>query len=172
MARIKKEKLPQPEDLVTRQDSPPGPLFLGKKERDLVKQINDEVIEKVVGQAIIYYPIDRNNTNYHPIYGEAIKKSFLNPIKIHALVSWQGSSTEADEFGVDRKTSITVQFHRRRLTEDQDLYVREGDFVLYGDTFYEITTLNDAKNLFGQVNHGFEIIAKCIKSRESMFNAK
>jgi hypothetical protein len=30
-------------------------------------------------------------------------------------------------------SQITVQFHKRRLEEDQDVYVREGDFVLYGD---------------------------------------
>ena len=37
---------------------PPAPLFLGKKERDLVKQINDELVERVIGQQILYYPID------------------------------------------------------------------------------------------------------------------
>jgi hypothetical protein len=39
-------------------NQPPPPLFLGKKERDLVKQVNDELIERVVGQQIVYYPID------------------------------------------------------------------------------------------------------------------
>ena len=34
---------------------PPPPLFLGKKERDLVKQVNDELIEKVIGQQLLYY---------------------------------------------------------------------------------------------------------------------
>jgi hypothetical protein len=29
---------------------PPSPLFLGEKEKNLVKQINDEIIERVVGQ--------------------------------------------------------------------------------------------------------------------------
>ena len=28
---------------------PPPPLFIGKKERDLIKQVNDELIERVVG---------------------------------------------------------------------------------------------------------------------------
>ena len=37
--------------------APPPPLFVGKKERDLVKQVNDELIEKVIGQQILYYPI-------------------------------------------------------------------------------------------------------------------
>jgi hypothetical protein len=154
------------------QDAPPPPLFLGEKERNLVKQVNDELIERVIGQTIVYYPISREHTNYHPVYGEAIQKTFLAPIKVQALIEWEGSKTTTEVYGIDRVTSITVKFHRRRLTEDQDLFVREGDFLLYGDTFYEIVTLNESKRLFGQIDHKFEIIAKCIKARESIFNAK
>jgi len=153
-------------------ESPPPPLFLGEKERNLVKQVNDELIERVIGQTIVYYPISRELTNYHPIYGEAVQKTFLAPVKINVLVEWEGSKTSTEAFGIDRVTSITVKFHRRRLIEDQDLYVREGDFVAYGDTFYEIVTLNESKRLFGQIDHKFEIIAKCIKARESVFNSK
>ena len=83
--------------------APPPPLFFGKKERDLVKQVNDELIESV--------------------------------------------------------------------TEDQDLYVREGDFVLYGDIYYEIVTLGEPKQLFGQIDHRLEISAKCIRAREGLFDA-
>jgi len=153
-------------------EAPPPPLFLGEKERNLVKQVNDELIERVIGQTVVYYPISREHTNYHPVYGESVQKTFLAPIKVNALVEWEGSKTSTEVFGIDRVTSITVNFHRRRLIEDQDLFVREGDFLLYGDTFYEIATLNESKRLFGQIDHKFEIIAKCIKARESMFNAK
>ena len=51
--------------------------FLGKKERDLVKQVNDELIEKVIGQQILYYSIDLETTNFHDLYGEAIRKNFF-----------------------------------------------------------------------------------------------
>ena len=171
MARKKKSKTSLAENIAKQPEAPPPPLFLGEKERNLVKQINDEVIERVTGQTITYYPISREHTNYN-IYGEAIKKTFLSPVKVQAMVEWEGSKTETKVFGIDRVTSITVKFHRRRLTEDQDLYVREGDFVLYGDVFYEIITIAEPKNLFGQVDYKFEIIAKCIKARESVFNAK
>ena len=60
--------------------SPPPPMFFGKKERDLVKQVNDEIIERVVGQQVLYFPIDIDHTNFHPLYGEAIEKTFLPPI--------------------------------------------------------------------------------------------
>ena len=38
----------------TRPENPPPPLFLGNKERDLVKQVNDELIERVIGQTVVY----------------------------------------------------------------------------------------------------------------------
>lgn len=171
MARKKKTKAELEPDKAAQPDAPPPPLFLGEKERDFVKQINDEVIERVVGQTVTYYPMSRQHTNYN-LYGEAIQKTFLSPIKVLALVEWEGSKTETKVYGIDRVTNITVKFHRRRLTEDQELYVREGDFVLYGDTFYEIVTLAEPKLLFGQIDHKFEVIAKCIKARESVFNAK
>ena len=62
--------------------APPPPLFTGKKERDLVKQVNDELIERVIGQQVVYYPISVEHTNFHPLYGEAIKKTFLRPIRV------------------------------------------------------------------------------------------
>jgi hypothetical protein len=150
---------------------PPPPLFLGKKERDLVKQVNDELIERVIGQQILYYPISIEDTDFHPIYGEAIHKNFLNPIRVYALVEWQGYETETTNLGVDRKSKITVHFHKRRLTEDQNLFVREGDFVQYGDSYYEIVTLNEPKQLFGQIDHLLEITAECVKAREGLFDA-
>ena len=154
----------------TQPAQPPPPLFLGKKERDLVKQVNDEIIERVVGQAVVYYPISTTHTDFHPIYGEAIKKSFLSPIRVYALVEWGGYTTEVTDFGVDRRAQLTVNFHRRRLTEDQDLFVREGDFLLYDDQFYEILTVSEITPIFGQVEHFMEVQAKCIKAREGLFN--
>jgi len=151
---------------------PPPPLFLGKKERDLVKQVNDELIERVIGQGIFYYPISMEYTNYHKLYGEAIEKTFLPPIRVYALIMWEGFVTETTRLGIDKRSSIIVHFHKRRLTEDQDLFVREGDFVKYGEVLYEIATINQPKQIFGQVDHKIEIEAKCIRAREGLFNAK
>ena len=150
----------------------PPPLFLGKKERDLVKQVNDELIERVIGQGVFYYPISMEYTNYHSLYGEATEKSFLAPIRVYALIMWEGYTTEVTKLGIDKKPSIVVHFHNRRLTEDQNLYVREGDFVKYGDTFFEIVSWNQPKQIFGQVDHKMEIEVQCVKAREGLFDAK
>ena len=152
--------------------APPPPLFLGKKERDLVKQVNDELIERVIGQTVAYYPIDIERTNYHDLYGEALVKTFLPPVRVHALVEFEGINTKySTNIGLDKESSVTVHFHKRRLTEDQDLYVREGDFILYGSIHYEIVTLSEPKQLFGQIDHLLEISAKCVRAREGLFDA-
>jgi hypothetical protein len=153
-------------------DAPPPPLFAGKKERDLVKQVNDELLERVVGQTVVYYPIDITTTNYHPLYGEAIRKNFLPAIRVYALIEYDGLKTKyEDNVGLDKEISITVHFHKRRLTEDQDLYVREGDFILYGGKLFEIVNLVEPRPIYGQVEHIMEISALCRHAREDLFDA-
>lgn len=152
--------------------APPAPLFFGVKEKDFVKQINDEISERYLGQQITYYPLDIEHTLYHPVYGEAIEKNFLAPVSVYALVLWEGTSEQAKEGYVDKESNIVVNFQKRRLTEDQDLVVRIGDFVLYGTVFYEIVKLEEPKNLYGQIGYSFEITAKCIRSRRGLFDGK
>ena len=154
----------------TKPTNPPPPLFLGEKERDLVKQVNDEVLERVIGQQILYIPVSTERSNFHDLYGESIEKSFLPPIRIYALVEFDGIKTVTENYGLDKQNNITVKFHQRRLQEDQNVYVREGDFVMYGDNFYEIVSLSDERQLFGQIEHKFQIIAKCIKARKGLIN--
>lgn len=151
--------------------TPPPPLFTGKKEKDFVKQVNDELIERVIGQQIAYFAIDIDRSPFHPIYGEAIQKTFLPPVRVHALIKWEGQTNLfTDTLGIDKQTSFEIHFHKRRLTEDQNLFVREGDYVLYGDRYYEIVSTAEPKQLFGQAESRFEIVAKCIRAREGVFN--
>ena len=72
--------------------------------------------------------------------------------------------------GVDRIEKITVTFHKRRLSEDQNLFVREGDFVNYSGRYFEILTLKEPRWLFGQGENSFEIAAECVKAREGLFD--
>ena len=155
-----------------RPTQPPSPMFFGEKEKDLVKQINDEIIERVVGQQVLYIPIEVDSTDFHPNYGEAIEKNFMHPIRVFALVEYQGVETsDMENIALDKATKIKVNFHKRRLTEDQNLFVREGDFVRFGEIFYEIVKLIEPKVLFGQPETRFEIGAECIRARDGLFNA-
>ena len=92
----------------TRPTNPPPKLFFGDKERDYVKQINDEILERIIGQEIVYYPISLEHSNYHSLYGECIEKNFLDPIRVYALIEWEGQTTDTSNIGVDKKSSIVV----------------------------------------------------------------
>jgi hypothetical protein len=157
----------------TKPTAPPPPMFLGEKERNLVKQVNDEIIERVVGQQVLYFPIDVEHTNFHPLYGEAVKKTYLPPVRVYARVEYGGIETKfVDGIGVDKDTTLKVMFHKRRLTEDQNLFVREGDFIKFGSLYYEIAKLIEPKLLFGQEDTQFEITAECIRTGEGVFNGE
>lgn len=156
----------------TQPEAPPPPLFTGKKERDLVKQVNDELIERVIGQTVVYYAVDIASSNFHPLYGEAIEKTYLPPIRVYALVEKQETDTTYTNYGIDKVSNITVYFHKRRLVEDQDLQVQVGDFVLYDGEYYEIQDVSQPKYLFGQEGQKFEIKATCRKAREGAFDAR
>ena len=162
--------MPSEKNKWSQPSSPPPPLFLGEKERDIVKQFNDELIERIVGQVIAYYPIDLENTNFHPLYNEAVVKSFLPPVRVYALIDFKGQETTNDKYGVDKMTKLSIHFHKRRLTEDQDLFVREGDFIAYGEAYYEIVSLKEPTEIFGQADKRLEIAADCIRAREGMFD--
>tara|TARA_B100000029_G_scaffold294940_1_gene288262 strand:- start:27635 stop:31894 length:4260 start_codon:yes stop_codon:yes gene_type:complete len=158
-----------PKNKWERPAAPPAPMFFGEKERNLVKQINDELAERVIGQPIAYYPISIKDSNFNDTYGEAVEKVSLPPIRVYAFVEVENEQNN-DRYGYEYQTKLTVNFNRRRLVEDQDLYVRVGDFVQYGDLFYEIVrTYNDTRFYFGQVEHKFQISAECVRAREGAF---
>jgi len=158
-----------PKNKWTRPGAPPAPMFFGEKERNLVKQVNDELAERVLGQTIAYYPISIEESSFNDIYGEAKEKVSLPPVRVFAYVDVQNDQTNT-KYGYEYQTKLTVNFHRRRLVEDQNLFVRVGDFVQYGDIFYEIVkTYNDTRYYFGQVEHKFQISAECVRARDGAF---
>jgi len=149
--------------------APPAPMFFGEKERDLVKQVNDELAERVIGQTLAYYPISIEDSNFNDIYGEAIEKVSLPPVRVYAYVEVANEQSN-ERYGYEYETKLTVNFHRKRLTEDQNLFVRVGDFLQYGEEYYEIVrTYNDTRYYFGQVQHKFQISAECIRARTGSF---
>lgn len=155
----------------SRPASPPAPLFFGEKERNFVKQLVDEVTECIIPQVIIYYPISVKHSKFHELYGEAIEKSFLPPVKIAARVYWgDGVITTTEKHNIDSESRIIVRFQKRRITEDLDLFVRQGDIIFYGSQFYLIQKLGEPDELFSQADQRFEITAECLRVRGGQFD--
>ena len=72
---------------------------------------------------------------------------------------------------VSKKNKINYKSKIIELN-DQNLFVRAGDFVLYGGKYYEIMrTYNDTRYYFGQVEHKFQVSADCRRARRGLFDA-
>ena len=169
---FRQQIMSDPKNKWTQPDAPPPPMFFGKNERDLVKQVNDELAERVVGQTVAYYSVSMEDTNFNSTYGEAIDKITLPPVRVFAYVIVENEQTN-EKYGYDYQSKLTINFHRRRLVEDQNLFVRAGDFIQYGDLFYEIVkTYNDTRYYFGQVEHKFQVSAECVRARRGLFRVK
>tara|TARA_R110002012_G_scaffold46581_2_gene123000 strand:+ start:1749 stop:2213 length:465 start_codon:yes stop_codon:yes gene_type:complete len=147
-------------------------MFFGKNERDLVKQVNDELAERIIGQPIAYYAVDLDDTKFNTTYGEAIDKVTLPAVRVYAYVVVDSEQTN-DRYGYEYINNLTVNFSEKRIADDQNLFVRPGDFIQYGELFYEIVrTYNDTRFYFGQVEHKFQVTAECIRAREGCFRVK
>ena len=124
----------------------------------------------------MYFPIDRERTNYNDLYGEAIQKTFLPPIRVYSLITYDGSTRTQNEFGFDSIFNITINFHKRRLVKDQNLFVRPGDFIQYDQMYFEIVDVfEEARYLFGQDRDfadgvALSVQATCRQARKGLFN--
>ena len=80
------------------------------------------------------------------------------------------------QYGFDNVYNITVHFHKRRLTQDQNLFVRLGDFVQYDQMYFEIVDVFEPRYLFGQDGDfadgtSLEVTAVCKQARRGLFDA-
>lgn len=125
-------------------------LFLGQREADFFSDITKEIIKDVAGQKIYYYTIREDLSDVHDVYEESIHKIFNPPIEIECLVEWQPSEVKTNQFGHEQIKKITAFLHGRDLI-DRDINVKQGDYISYGEYFFEITSTIYDKIVFGHV---------------------
>ena len=62
-------------------------LFRSNRDIELIKRLNRELIERVTGEIITYYPVSKQLTREN-IYGESKNKMIHDPVQVYALVEW------------------------------------------------------------------------------------
>lgn len=142
-------------------------LFVTQREIDFFNDIGKEIVKDIVGQQIIYWPVSTLKTKIHPVYNEAVKKIFENPIRVDALVGQPTWETKMTQFGPEQINKLEVFIQARDLAQKQ-VEVSEGDFFTYGEQAYEIVSSVNMNNFFGQVEHdiGFKITGLLARAGE------
>ena len=145
-----------------------GPLFVTPKELNFFNHINKELIQRIVAQTITYYAVSEEHTKTHKLYDEAITKTIFQPVTINARVLYKSPDQNVGQFSIDTVYSIECYFHIFELQE-RNIIPREGDFVKFGNTVYEIEKLTRPQITYGQIDHEVMVKAECRVSRKSQF---
>ena len=125
-------------------------LFLGQREADFFSDITKELIKDVAGQKLFYYTIREDLSDVHDVYEESLHKIFNPPVEIECMVEWQPSEVKTTQFGHEQIKTISAFLHGRDLI-DRDIHIKQGDYVSYGEFFFEITSVIYDKIVYGQV---------------------
>jgi hypothetical protein len=143
-------------------------LFINTKEVNFFNVIAKELIQDIVGQKVIYYAISDKLTNSDDLYGEATKKTVCRPIEVNALVRYNDPDQSVDNFTIDTVYTIEVYFLLDELSE-RGVAPHVGDFVQYGDSFFEVEQLTKPDLIYGQIDNKVQVRAICRVAREGQF---
>lgn len=139
--------------------------FVTTKERTFIENINKELLQKVVGQEVVYYAISREHTVAHELYRESVDKVWFSPVRVNARVSFDNTGVDSTMFTLDSKYNLSVMFLNKEL-EERNLKPRDGDFIEYGKIVYEITSVTRPQLIFGQTQMNIMTKCTCVPSRE------
>lgn len=144
--------------------------FITDREIAFINKINHEYIQSVIGQTVYYYAISIPETQVNDIYNEAMQKTWSPPVEINGLVLWENPTSSTTQFGVDADYRLEVYFHSQELQE-RNVFPREGDFIEFGEVYFEISSITEPQIVFGQINNKIMKKCSCVKAREGQFKA-
>jgi hypothetical protein len=111
-------------------------LYGGSRDVSLFRHINKELINNIIEQQVGYYKIVLQSTTSN-IYGEALEKTYNDPVLVNCLIERTPPTWRETDFGTDVTQDITVRFLRDILVDIQ-LVPEVGDIVMWQDDYYEI----------------------------------
>ena len=90
------------------------PFFIPQKEFDLINQMNEELIDEIVGQSVDVYKVNIDRTNEN-VYGESTTKYYDIGFRVNCLILYNEPEVIQDEFGPDVNSNIEIFFQRENL---------------------------------------------------------
>ena len=123
-------------------------LFGSNRDFDLLVNINRELLKDIIEQEILYYKFSLESTNVN-IYGEALEKTFFNPVKLNCLITRGDQVIDVDDFGPDLGREASFAFIRQDLV-DTSVVPEVGDIVQWHNDFYEVDTVRENQLFLGR----------------------
>ena len=123
-------------------------LFGSNRDFNLLVGINRELIKDVVEQEVLYYKLDLYGTESN-IYGEALRKTYLQAVKLNCLVTRGDQVITTDQFGPDLNREMSFAFLRDDLS-DANTYPEVGDVLMWHEDYFQVDTVRENQLFLGR----------------------
>jgi hypothetical protein len=133
--------------------------FFGDRDISFINGINNELLSDIIQSGVILFKMCADNTSIN-IYGESkpsAGKQYYPGINVICLVDRADITTDADDFGPERKQNVAFKFIENDL-QSVNFFPQIGDLVLFNERYHEIDDVVQEQFLGGQPSKSMSII--------------
>ena len=143
------------------------PFFIPQKEFDLINQMNEELIDEIIGQSVDIYKLNIERTEDN-LYGESTAKYYDIGFRVNCLINYNEPEIVQEDFGADLDSSIELFFQRENLASGSlNFYPEIGDIVDWNDQYWEINGTTEPQLIAGHEGYKHSIKATAHRARMS-----
>src|SRR6185369_9462998 len=124
--------------------------FVTVRELAFISRVTKELPQHVNMFVVHYYAVSVPETKVHRLYNEAVQKTWAAPVHCNAQVLYDNPQTQTTGMPPDSVYTVEVYFHKDELT-DRNVSPKEGDFMEFGQIFFEITSVTMPQLVYGMV---------------------
>ena len=123
-------------------------IFGSNKDFNLLVNINRELLQDVIEQEILLYKLNIVDTSTN-LYGEALEKTYLEPIKLNCLITRGDQVYDVNELGVDLGREASFAILKQDL-RDINTVSEVGDIIMWQEDYYEVDAIKENQLFYGR----------------------
>ncbi len=141
------------------------PLFYGKKDLNLMNNLNRQLIQKIIDTKVKFLKLDVRQITQN-IYGQAKTKFYMQPIQLPALIQHENPNITDQLYGVNYQHFLVVKLNIQMLKQI-NLYPEVGDVVQYNQSDFEVASIVNNQFIGGHVQNKFSLVLNCVHTAVS-----
>ena len=145
--------------------------YFSERDINFINSVNDELLQDIIQLEVTLFKMyaDATSTNMYGEANPAVGKSYYTGIDVISLVDRADISTDADDFGPNRKQNVVFKFMEKDL-QKINFFPQTGDLVLFNERYHEIDDVVQEQFLGGQPDKSFSIIVNTHYTKLSNVN--
>ena len=144
-----------------------SPFFVPQKEINLINDMNEELIDEIVGQSVDVYKVNIENTEEN-IYGESATKYYDVGFRVNCLLLYNEPEITQDDFGADLRGDIEMYFQRENLSSGSlNFFPEIGDIVDWNNQYWEIGSVTEPQLIAGHEGYSHSVRTTAHRARLS-----